>query len=146
MLNQIVLIGRMVREPEMRALDNGTSYCNFTIAVDADFKSDGEKVTDFFDGTAWRKSAEFMMKYLTKGDMVAVVGQMRSRKWVDKDGNKRISWSVNCDNVYSVGSRKSGEGQMPQAGATGYPAPAAYPAPAVPQFVEITDDDAQLPF
>ena len=140
MLNQITLIGRLVRDPEMRALDNGTTLCNFTIAVDADFKSDGEKVTDFFDCTAWRQSAEFVIKYLTKGDMVAVSGQMRSRKWTDKDGNKRVSWSVNCEKAYSVGSKKTTEEQTRNA------APNSYAAPAAPQFVEISDDDAQLPF
>lgn len=140
MLNQINLIGRLVRDPEMRALDNGTTLCNFTIAVDADFKSDGEKVTDFFECTAWRQSAEFIIKYLTKGDMVAVSGQMRSRKWTDKDGNKRTSWSVNCEKAYSVGSKRTSEGQ------TDTPEPRRYAAPAVPQFVEISDDDTQLPF
>lgn len=133
MLNHIDLIGRMVRDPEMKALDSGTSFCNFAIAVEADFKENGEKVTDFFECTAWRQKAEFIARYITKGDTVAVSGQMRSRKWTDRDGNRRTSWYVNCENVYSVGQKKPED-------------TAGQAKPAVPQFVRIDEDDASLPF
>lgn len=158
MLNKIDLIGRMVRDPEYRALEDGTSLCNFTIAVDDDCRDkDGEKVTDFFDCTAWRKTAEFITKYLRRGALMAVTGRMKSRKWVDKEGNKRTSWFVKCDNAYSLEPRKDG-GQGAQAQSTAAHPPenpyrktekliAKYRSQMPPDdYAMLTDDDTQLPF
>lgn len=152
MLNKVDLIGRLVREPEYRALNDGTSVCNFTLAVDDDYKdADGQKVMDFIDCTAWRQAAEFVTRYLTKGMLMAVSGRLKSRKWTDKDGNRRTSWFVKCDNCYSCEARKDGV-QNQQSGYA--PAP-AYPVPTTgnPVVVEagtdfpmLTDDDANLPF
>lgn len=129
MLNQIVIMGRLVRDPELRSTQSGTSVATFTVAVERDF---GEKQTDFIDCVAWRQTGEFVSKYFLKGNMIAVTGSLQSRKWQDRDGNSRTSWEVNADHVYFCGSRRDSE---------------AAPAPAGPaKFVEMDDSDGELPF
>lgn len=156
MLNDLSLNGRLVRDPEVRRTGSGTTVCNFTLAVDRDFKgSDGEKATDFIDCTAWRHNAEFASKYLKKGAMACVKGRMESRKWTDKDGNSRTSWYCNCESVYSLESRREATSeQRQQYTSPGYTAPTTYaPPPAYGgdgytqgDFAMLDDDDAQLPF
>lgn len=161
MLNCVVISGRLVRDPEYRTLDNGTGYCNFTLAVDDDYKDkDGNKVTDFIDCTAWRQTAEYIVKYQAKGNLLEVRGRLKSRKWTDKDGNKRTSWFVQADSAYGVGGKKENQtGNAYQTGNTyqgGYQTGANYaaPSPAYTQtaiepgaeYAVLTDDDAKLPF
>ena len=101
MLNKIVLMGRLTRDPELRKTGSGTAVTSFTLAVDRDFKTqDGEKEMDFIDIVAWRGTAEFVFKYLSKGRMAVVSGRLQIRNWTDKEGNKRRSAEVVADNVY----------------------------------------------
>lgn len=87
MLNKIVLMGRLTRDPEMRHTGNGTAVASFSLAVDRDFKSQsGEKETDFVDIVAWRSTADFVSKFFTKGRMAVVEGRLQIRDWKDKDG------------------------------------------------------------
>lgn len=155
MMNDVALIGRLVREPEMRRTGSGIAVCNFTLAVDEDFKGqDGQKETDFIDCTAWRQSAEFAAKYLKKGAMAAVRGRMKSRKWTDKEGNQRTSWYVKCDNVYSCESRREATPEQREMYTSPsymppetYTPPVAYADPyAQTDFAMLDDDDATLPF
>ena len=158
MLSRIDLIGRLVRDPEYRALDDGTSVCHFTVAVDDDYKDkNGEKVTDFIDCTAWRKTAEFVTRFMSKGMLIAVTGRLKSRKWVDKEGNNRKEWYVKCDNVYPCDSKKDGNGASASGQVTvgnqsnpysETEAMIAKYAKQVPtdDYAMLTDDDAQLPF
>ena len=150
MLNHIVLMGRLTRDPELRRTANGVAVASFTLAVDRDFAAAGaEKETDFIDIVAWRNTAEFVSKYFAKGRMAVVSGRLQIRSWTDKEGNKRRSAEVIADNVYFGDSKRentdgySGYGAAP-APAAGYSAPAA-PAP-VSDFSMIEDDDSQLPF
>lgn len=107
MLNTIILMGRLTRDPELKTTRSGVSVTEFTIAVDRDFTRQGEeKQTDFFDVIAWRSTAEFVSRYMTKGQLIAVQGSMQSRKWQDKNGNNRISWEVQADNVYFAESKR----------------------------------------
>lgn len=109
MLNRIVLMGRLTKDPELRRTGSGIAVASFTLAVDRDFKSqDGQKQTDFIDCVAWRSTAEFVSKYFTKGRMAAVSGQLQIRDWQDKEGNKRRSAEVVADNVYFADSKKAG--------------------------------------
>ena len=152
MLNHIVIMGRLTRDPELRRTGTGVAVASFTVAVDRDFgkNENGEKETDFIDCVAWRQTGEFVSKYFTKGRMAVVSGRLQIRSWTDKDGNKRRTAEVVADNVYFGDSKREGE-------ATGsygaYAAPAApsfggYAAPAAPasDFAMLSDDDAQLPF
>lgn len=95
MMNVICLNGRLTADPELKNTPNGVSVCSFTIAVDRNIKGkDGEKQTDFINCVAWRNTAEFVSKYFGKGKMIAVVGELQSRKYTDKDGNNRTVFEV----------------------------------------------------
>lgn len=109
-LNHIVLMGRMARAPEIKQTQSGVSVCNFTLAVDRDYKNGDEKVTDWIDCVVWRNTADFVSKYMGKGRMVVVSGSLQSRKWQDKDGNNRISWEVQAQNVYPADSKHDSSG------------------------------------
>ena len=108
MLNKIVIMGRLTRDPEMRQTGSGTPVTSFSLAVERDYsgRDGGEKQTDFIDVVAWRHTAEFVDKYFSKGDMAAVSGRLQIRDWTDKDGNKRRSAEVVADSVYFGGSKR----------------------------------------
>ena len=146
MLNNIVIMGRLTRDPEMRRTGSGVAVTSFTLAVERDFaaKEGGEKETDFIDCVAWRQAGEFVGKYFAKGRMACVSGRLQIRSWTDKDGGKRRSAEIVADNVYFADSKKDAENgnSRPTAAATQYGG--GYAAQA-PDFQEI-DDDAQLPF
>ena len=111
MLNHIVLMGRLTRDPELRRTGSGIAVASFSLAVDRDFGSNretGEKETDFIDVVAWRSTAEFVSKYFTKGRMAVVSGRLQIRGWTDKDGNKRRTAEVVADNVYFGDSKREG--------------------------------------
>lgn len=142
MLNHIVLMGRLTRDPELRRTASGTPVANFTLAVDRDFsgKDGGEKETDFIDCVAWRQTGEFVSKYFTKGRMAVVSGRLQVRKWKNKEGENRYSTEVVAENVY-FGDSKKEESSGGNYG--GYSAPAN---PPTQDFEPLDDDDAQLPF
>lgn len=107
MLNRIIIMGRLTRDPELRRTQNSTAVASFTMAVDRDFKGeDGKRATDFIDIVAWRAVAEFVAKYFTKGRMAIVEGRLQLRDWKDKDGNARRSAEVIADNVYFGDSKR----------------------------------------
>ena len=154
MLNRIIIMGRLTRDPELRRTQSGTAVTSFSLAVDRDFKSQsGEKETDFIDVVAWRSTAEFVAKYFTKGRMAVVEGRLQIRDWTDKDGGKRRSAEVVADNVY-FGDSKSGGAQGGDSFAPpSYGAPAQAPsrgapasAPGYSDFSEIGEEDGELPF
>lgn len=112
MLNKIVLMGRLTRDPELRQTQSGTAVASFTLAVDRDYKSQsGEKETDFIDCVAWRQTAEFVSQYFSKGRMAVVEGRLQIRAWTDKNGGKRRSAEVAVDSVYFGDSKpRTGSG------------------------------------
>ena len=144
MLNKIIIMGRLTRDPELRRTASSTAVACFTLAVDRDFKSqNGEKSTDFIDVVAWRHTAEFVAKYFTRGRMAVVEGRLQIRDWKDKDGNNRRSAEVVAENVYFGDSKRDG------APAGDYAAPMggyAAPVSTTSSFSEIEDEDGDLPF
>lgn len=159
MLNRIVVMGRLTRDPELRYTQSNTPVASFTLAVDRDFsgKDGGEKQTDFIDCVAWRQTGEFVSKYFAKGSMAVVSGRLQSRKWQDNQGNNRTNWEVNADNVYFGESKKDNSTHTApayQSTATSYgnytPAPNTAPTPAQSfrqtTFEELNEDDEELPF
>lgn len=103
-MNNIILKGRIVHTPELKHTPSGVAVCGFSIAVDRRFKStDGEKTTDFFDIVAWRNSGEFVAKYFSKGQEILVSGEMQTRTYTDKSGNKRKAYEVIADRVEFCG-------------------------------------------
>lgn len=171
MLNHIVIMGRLTRDPELRRTGSGIAVTSFSLAVDRDFgsKDGGERETDFIDCVAWRSTGEFVSKYFTKGSMAVVSGRLQIRSWTDKDGNKRRTAEVVADNVYFGDSKRSNDqqhtgsysstpapsygsapsyGNAPSYGSAPAPAYGGYSAPSAPapEFSMVDDDDAQLPF
>lgn len=167
MLNHIVLMGRLVRDPELRRTQSGVPVTSFRIAVDRDFANQqtGEREADFIDIVAWRSTAEFVSKYFAKGRMAVVAGRLQMRSWTDNNGQKRISAEVVADNVYFGESRKDGgSGNSYQGGYTDNDAPPSYgggysarettgsgggpgsQTPMAGDYAPIEDDDSELPF
>ena len=108
MLNKVILIGRLVRDPELRYTQSGTAVATFTLAVDRGFKNaNGEKVTDFIDITVWKQQAENCANYLSKGKMVAVEGSLQIRTY-EKDGQKRKIAEVVANNVQFLSPKDDG--------------------------------------
>ena len=153
MLNHIVLMGRLTRDPELRRTGSGIAVASFSLAVDR----------DFIDIVAWRNTAEFVSKYFTKGRMAVVSGRLQIRNWTDKEGNKRRSAEVVADNIYFGDSKRDTQADpfgasystgsygaapvAPAAPAASFGAPSAPAAPApASDFAMLEDDDDQLPF
>ena len=152
MLNHIVIMGRLTRDPELRYTQSQTPVASFTLAVDRDFggRDGGEKQTDFIDCVAWRSTAEFVSKYFQKGSMAVVSGRLQIRDWTDREGGKRRSAEVVVDNIYFGESRRrdSSEGSSydSRSSYSSYEAPrSASPAPSSP-FSDLDDGDGELPF
>ena len=154
MLNHIIVMGRLVRDPELRRTGSGVAVASFTLAVDRDFgkNENGEKETDFIDCVAWRQTGEFVSKYFAKGRMAVVSGRLQIRPWTDKEGNKRRTAEIVADNVYFGDSKREEGGNSFGGNAYAAPAPGfgEYSAPAASNsasdFAMLDDDDAQLPF
>lgn len=135
MLNRIVIMGRLTRDPELRSTQSGIAVAGFTLAVDRDVKSKdtGEKVTDFIDVSAWRGLGEFVAKNFTKGQQAVVEGRLQFRDFTDKDGVKRRTAEVQADNVYFADRRRDASGSAPSAA-------------ECDQFQDMADDNSDLPF
>ena len=167
MLNHITIMGRLVRDPELRSTQSGTSVASFTVACDRDFggRDGGDKQTDFIDCVAWRQTGEFVSKYFRKGSMIVVSGRLQSRKWQDREGNNRTNWEVNADNVYFGESRREGDsgrdsysgnaysnnsyggGYNNNSYSNSYSNNSYGSAPAASNsFMELDDGDGELPF
>ena len=149
-MNQIIIMGRMTRDPELRHTPNGVSVASFTLAVDRGFtpKDGGDRQTDFIDVVAWRNSAEFVSKYFTKGQMAAVVGRLQIRDWTDKEGNKRRSAEVIAESIHFTESKKTREAaygptEQKEDFGVGYTTPVAS---SDFEELDIEDDDGDLPF
>lgn len=140
MLNHIVMMGRLTRDPELRSAGE-TPVCSFRLACDRDFKNkNGEKETDFVEVVVWRKLAENVARYFSKGRMAVVEGRLQIRPWTDKDGEKRYSTEIVADHVYFGDSKPQANGS----GAGEPSVPTDIPEGFVPDFDEA--EDGELPF
>ena len=130
MLNHIVIMGRLGKDPELRRTQSGVAVATFNVAVNRDFKdkATGQRATDWITCVAWRSTAEFVEKYFSKGSQVLVAGRLQMRDWTDKDGNKRISAEEQAENVNFAEAKTEG-GQR-----------------ELPEFEVMDDDDPDLPF
>ena len=156
MLNKIVLMGRLTRDPELRRTDSGIAVASFTLACDRDYsgKDGAEKQTDFVDIVAWRHTAEFVSKYFSKGRLIGIDGSIQTRNYEDKNGNKRTAVEVVADRAFFVDSKNSAQGS-----GSSYPSnpgnnfsrpaapaePASYSSGSFGDFSEIDGED-DLPF
>ena len=138
MLNHITIQGRLTRDPELRRTGSGVAVASFTVAVDRDFATNGEKETDFIDCVAWKQTGEFVSKYFAKGRMIVVSGRLQIRNRNDKDGNKRRTAEVVAENVYFGDSKSDNQNQN-----SGYVGSAKVENN---NFTVIDESDDQLPF
>lgn len=140
MLNQIFIMGRLSRDPEVRHTQSGVTVCSFTLAVDRDIKDKqtGERKTDWIPVTAWRGTADLISRYLHKGDSIVVVGRLEIQEWTDKQGNKRTTPNVSAENVYFTGGRRQETAQSYQQ--------QEHEDQQEQNFEALDDDQTELPF
>ena len=141
MLNKIVLMGRLTKDPELRRTGSGTAVTSFSLACDRDFKSQsGDKETDFIEVVAWKNTAEFVSKYFSKGRMAVVEGRLQIRDWTDKAGNKRTTAEVVADNVYFADSKRSESNDNQKENFN------ALSGRVSDDFVPASEEDGEIPF
>ena len=141
MLNKIIIMGRLTRDPELRRTGSGTAVTSFSLACDRDFKSQsGEKETDFIEVVAWKNTAEFVSKYFSKGRMAVVDGRLQIRDWTDKAGNKRTTAEVVADNVYFADSKRSESNDNQKENFN------ALSGRLIDDFVPISEEGGEIPF
>ena len=146
--NKVVLVGNLVADPELKKISTGNSVTTITIAVNRRFTRQGEKAeTDFFDVVCWGQLAEFVCHYFTKGRPILVCGRLQSRKWVDKNGQNRVSIEVVAEEATFVGSKSDNAGNNSYQPASSQPAQEipSYNAGSDAGFVDLSTDD-ELPF
>jgi single-strand DNA-binding protein len=127
--NRIILVGRLTRDPELRATPDGTSVVRFAIAVNRPVRPGAEEQVDYFDIVAFRQLADTVANYVTKGRLVLVEGKLQTRSYTDREGNRRKAYEVVADTVRFLERLREGE---PEAGADMPAAAAAAPAPPPP--------------
>jgi len=150
MINRVVLMGRLVADPELKTTASGVSVTTFRIAVDRSYvKSGEERQADFFDIVAWRYTAEFICKHFRKGSLIAIDGQLQSRTYQANDGSKRYVVEVVADNASFTGERRDASASY--GGGFSQPAPQyteqtpSYSNGTSQDFMEVQLDD-DLPF
>lgn len=132
-MNKVELIGRLTKDPEIRTTANQVAFCNFTLAVDRNFKdANGQRQADFINCVAWRQTATFIQKYFRKGNRLAIIGSIQTRSYEDKNGQKVFVTEVIADEAEFV------ESQSTQASA---------PAPQAPEpELQAQEEGGGLPF
>lgn len=165
MLNRVILMGRLVSDPELKTTGSNISVTSFSIAVDRNYvKSGEERKADFFNIVCWRSTAEFVCRYFGKGSLIAIDGQLQSRSYTAKDGTNRTVVEVVAENVSFTGERRENSGGynnqayggQPSFGGQSYggqsyqtpaqQAPASYQSGSNSDFQEMALDDDDLPF
>ncbi len=143
MLNNVVLMGRLTADPELRHTSNGVAVTSFTLAVNRSYAKAGtERATDFIDIVAWRNTAEFVTKYFAKGQLVALEGSIQTRTYQDKDGNNRKAFEIIANNVHFAEAKREGApradyGSSSSTGEEAY----KHQGAAAPSFENGSDDD-----
>ena len=138
MLNKAILMGRLTADPELRSTPQNKTVTSFTIACERDFKGpNGERQTDFLDIVAWGKTAEFVSRYFSKGQLVAVAGRIQTRTWEDKQGNKRKSVEIVAEEVHFAEPKRDNTNTMPTFDPNNYGGNA---------FAVMSGDDSDNPF
>ena len=148
-MNKVIMIGRLVKDPEVKTTQSQIAFCGFTVAVDRKFKTaSGERQADFISCVAWRQQAEFLGKYFQKGSRVAVVGNLQSRTYDDANGKKVYVTEVVVDEIEFVDSKRDGAQASGSEGTRSVTASSnPPPAPSVDNgFYPAMDDDTTLPF
>ncbi len=152
-MNVAAIMGRLTADPELRHTPSGAAVASFSVAVNRQFQSKetGERQADFINVVAWRNTAEFVCKYFTKGQMIALTGRIQTRSYQDKNGNNRQAFEIVAEQVNFTGSKsESGASSMTQGAYNQAPQQMSQPAPAYSSgnsgdFEELIGDE-DLPF
>ena len=142
-MNSIIIMGRLTDNPELRKTPNDISVTSFSVAVDRPYRSGSDRQTDFFSCTAWRGTAEFISKYFAKGQMIAIEGSMQSRRYDDRDGNKRTAWEIQVNQAHFCGSKNENVNGGFSRGSDAAP---SYSNADAGDFTELDGGDDDLPF
>ena len=138
MINNVVLIGRLTADPELKTTAQGTSFCRFSIAVDREFTRQGEeRQTDFINIVAWRQNADFISKYFNKGKLIGIQGSIQTGRYTDRDGNTRNSFDVVVNRASFIG---------PKGDSNNTPVENTFDVSNVSDFSKVPEDDSELPF
>lgn len=147
MLNCAVIMGRLTATPELRTTGTGISVTSFTVAVDRAYaKSGEERQTDFINVVAWRNTADFVTRFFTKGQMIAVQGSIQTRNYEDKNGNKRTAVEIVADNVSFCGSKSENGGGNTYAQPQQSAPAVSYQSADAGSFSVLPDDSQGFPF
>ena len=142
MINNVVLIGRLTTDPELKTTAQGVSFCRFSIAVDRDFVRPGEdRQADFINIVAWRSNADFICRYFTKGKFIGIQGSIQTGRYTDRDGNTRNSFDVIVNRASFVGPKGDSNGTH-----AGAPVENTFDVSNVSDFTKVPEDDSELPF
>ena len=140
-MNNIIIMGRLTDNPELRKTPNDISVTSFSVAVNRAYSNGSDRQADFFNCVAWRGTAEFISKYFAKGQMIAIEGSMQSRRYDDRDGNKRTAWEIQVSQAHFCGSKNENGAGFNRAEA----AP-SYSNADAGDFTELDGGDDDLPF
>ncbi|MEG1448133.1 MAG: single-stranded DNA-binding protein [Oscillospiraceae bacterium] len=151
MINKVILVGRLTSDPEVKQTQSGLAVVSFAVACNRQYEQNGERKADFINCVAWRKTAEFIGKYFKKGNSIGIEGSIQTRKYQDKDGNKRIAVEVLVEKVSFVESNNQKSDGYTPSDTNAPPSPdtdsgtANYSNGSVDDFVEL-ESDTDLPF
>ena len=130
-MNKVIVLGRLTKDPEIRATPTGHTVCNFSLAVNRNYTRGEERPVDFFNIVTWNKTADFCKNYFSKGQQVCLVGRLQTRNWDDAEGKRHYATEIVADEVYFADKRRdsgSEYGSRPAATMPGMPAEPAEPA------------------
>ena len=144
-MNKVILIGRLCTEVETRRTNSGKAVASYRLAVDRQFKQEGQPEADFLNCVAYGSNGEFAGKYLNKGMKIAVEGRIQTRTYDDKDGKKVYVTEIIVERHEFCEKKAESSGNNNGLNYGGYNAP-AYPAAPAQDYAQIEDDDGQLPF
>lgn len=142
MLNVVAIMGRLVRDPEIKTTQSGINVCSFCIACDRSYAKDGNRQADFINVVAWRNTADFVQRYFSKGSLIAIEGSLQTRQYQDKSGNNRTAVEVLANNVSFAGSKSDSHQQAEGSNSNSEPAQ----PPVNDSDFTIIEDDGDLPF
>lgn len=142
MLNVVAIMGRLVRDPEIKTTQSGVNVCSFCIACDRSYSKDGNRQADFINVVAWRNTADFVQRYFNKGSLIAIEGSLQTRQYQDKNGNNRTAVEVLANNVSFAGSKSDSHQQAEGSNSNSEPAQ----PPVNDGDFTLIEDDGDLPF
>lgn len=147
MLNVICIAGRLVHDPTVKTTANGVPVTTFTVAVERSMAGqDGNRQTDYLDVVAWRKTAEFVARYFSKGNWIVVNGSLHTRSYEDKNGNKRKAFEIIADNVHFVGNKSNASTGGGDADDSQFVQAQAAPMDQATGYQVVSYNDGDLPF